>query len=261
MDYLGGNAPIDVLDVNVLGLVLACVDRASRLPCRFVSRAFCAAMRQLDLASGAEAKRRGVASFKIHKTGLHDRDRKEWYQCNLCPCKHPGIRGMRYRCVMRLTEHMVQSMPLAVLQWAYGQGLPLWVESCHAAIATGNLEAVKWMRALPYVYCDENSIMVAVRAGHIGVVQWLHDNSRTCSIYDVRLYSIAIERGDLDMLKWLNPRVRLLRGEMVDRAANAGHLSIMQWCASQGHKPSTKTLQIACVRKDAEMAKWVRENM
>ena len=124
------------------------------------------------------------------------------------------------------------------------------------AVSQGRLEAAQWLTAqgiIPDSFpdgfpdClksrDYNAMNLAVRLGHLHIVQWLHQNGGLLKDQDDKqriLLIMAARRGDLPMTQWLcrqGPdlgRLDLNKASPLSVAVSCGHLRLSQWLVGQG---------------------------
>ena len=61
------------------------------------------------------------------------------------------------------------------LLWAYANGCPFNMETCHMAAGGGHLPLLQWLRANGCLW-DETTCYEAAGGGHLGVLQWARTN-------------------------------------------------------------------------------------
>ncbi|KAG5188070.1 hypothetical protein JKP88DRAFT_178423 [Tribonema minus] len=159
---------------------------------------------------------------------------------------------------------------LGVLKWLRNQDPPCsWnAEACEAAVSSGHLDVLRWMRsqplpcpwdamssrlatvaafeghldALQYLHqegCawDESTTAAAAAGDHLHVLQWCRAATPPCP-WDTGVAYAAVESGSLQVVQWLLPELLrqgvgcLIPGSLLSRAANAGHLAMLQWMAA-----------------------------
>ena len=146
-------------------------------------------------------------------------------------------------------------------QWLMGQGLSIHQRDCSGrnaviqAVELGQLEAVKWFTAqgvvpdgfLPgFPDClkkwQRSTMDLAVRFGHLHILQWLHQNSGSLGDQNDGgdLLILAARRGDLPMVQWLWRQgadinhLNSIGASALSEAICCGHLHLSQWLADRG---------------------------
>ena len=124
------------------------------------------------------------------------------------------------------------------------------------AVSQGQLEAAQWLTTqgiMPDSFPDGflnflkgrdyNAMSLAVRLGHLHIVQWLYQNGGSLKDQDDQeriLLLMAARRGDLPMTQWLcrqGPdlgRLDLNKASPLSVAVSCGHLRLSQWLVGQG---------------------------
>ena len=72
-------------------------------------------------------------------------------------------------------------------------------------------------------------MLVAVEAGHLPVVQWLHGESRPALARSLRHAEAAVEHGRLEVLAWLVSAGYPLQARLFELAAEKGHLGVLRF--------------------------------
>ena len=147
-------------------------------------------------------------------------------------------------------------------QWLIERGLSIHQRDYYGrnaiiqAVSQGQLEAAQWLTAqgiIPDCFpdgfpdfvknSDDNAMSLAVRLGHLHIVQWLHQNGGSLMDQDNQdriLPIMATRCGDLPMTQWLCQqgadlgRLDLKKASTLSVAISCGHLRLSQWLVGQG---------------------------
>ncbi|EGZ13854.1 hypothetical protein PHYSODRAFT_514134, partial [Phytophthora sojae] len=143
------------------------------------------------------------------------------------------------------------------LEYFLSHTTPNWKEALRATAQGGYIHVLRWMTNRqdgrgPWKADFENLLhltgtlklsSLAVRHGHLAVVQWLHEYQRYGSSMNQ-----AVANGHLAMAQWLHKvNEETCSAHAADGAAKNGHLDMLKWLHSINLLPSTT---IGCT-KDA----------
>ena len=185
-------------------------------------------------------------------------DREQIPMIPIYGCDDPDMSGLHHSFNAAILA--AGAGHFAEAQWLTTQGLSIYQRDYFGrnaviqAVALGQLEAVKWFAAqgiLPDSFPDGfpdclksreyNAMGLAACLGHLGILQWLHQNGGALDEDHIRtLLSIAVRRGNLPMTQWLCQQgtdMELFGSSeagTLSIAARFGYLRLLQWLVSQG---------------------------
>lgn len=174
---------------------------------------------------------------------------------------------------------------LELLQWAYYHGYMWDSRKIHGlAGISGNLEMIQWLRTCPSYAPDQfHAFTRAARHGHIHILQWgletgvvqidegiFQHAGASGSIpllqwlqseqipYDHRVCESAAWNGRLEALQWLVANdFPWHRETTFQRAAQGGHMHVLQWLYSKGHIHCACACFVAALNGHFEVLKWL----
>jgi hypothetical protein len=155
--------------------------------------------------------------------------------------------------VIRFTCKHLSSLMSRYIVKKYGTIKPsIKNKMCAKAAASGNLNLLRWIRALGFEWnvstCNE-----AAKNGHLKILKWAREKG--CGWDSLTTYFAAIN-GHLDILKWALgnncPRSRFI----TEIAAANRHWNVLKWMYVSGCK---NVLKCAIARDNVEMIKWLHE--
>ena len=147
-------------------------------------------------------------------------------------------------------------------EWAKAAGVSLDQEQqesllCTKAAETGNLEAIKALRAKNHPW-NEWTVYAAARNGHIEVTKWLMDNH--CP-WDKGVVGEAAMGGQLKMLEWLVGDLHLPLSEICClNAASNGDIETLKWLRAHNCPWNSSVSDHAAEAGQVELLKWAVEN-
>jgi hypothetical protein len=122
----------------------------------------------------------------------------------------------------------------ALLQWGRERGCRVWDEElCRAAALKGRFETLRWLREVgtawgPEVFC------AAGEGGYVNILAWaLANGCPRGSDYDPVIF--AAYGGKLPAVQWLVENGFKWCKDAMYRAAQRGHLHMLEWSWAQGH--------------------------
>jgi len=123
---------------------------------------------------------------------------------------------------------------LLALLWARVQGCVFDELTCVAAANGGQLETLRWLRALKPMPCrwDYRTCTAAAVCGFLEVLQWCHAQTPRCP-WDEGACAAAAQEGHLEVLQWLRAQRAPWDKDACVQAALGGRLEILQWLRSQ----------------------------
>lgn len=163
---------------------------------------------------------------------------------------------------------------LEVLQWLRENQVPWDASTCSMAARGGHLELLKWARENGCVWNEKKICHAAAKGGHLDVLQWAKDNGakfgwRACKkaaahghVHVIqwaattnewktsgmgwrdRCAKAAAKKGQLEVIVWLDGAAEGGGGQksypigqaVVYEATSRGHVNILDWLHSNGHK-------------------------
>lgn len=160
---------------------------------------------------------------------------------------------------------------LEILKWLIAHGCPCEkIPTWHAAAAGGKIAVLSWLKHNLAPFSNSEWLEItkvsaygAVREGHLEVLKWLKSEEEkkrernkkkgrrgkggslagfSKSVSSKKVFHLAIEKGDLTLLKWLKNEGEC---QWDDRccpyAAGLGHLEVLEWMIEEGcpHRPLT----------------------
>jgi hypothetical protein len=211
-------------------------------------------------------KWRGILDFNAHLT--RDARRYVWALLNVCDremvrCAHNSNRTPNYKWLLE------QSLPygyVGLAQWAYARvtGMPDKVGTMLLAAAAhgGHLNSLEWVwskwKSELVTITGENAWLCAIRAGHLGAVQFLHAH---LSWVPNSVFDTAILWGRVDILRWLLDTSRCQWGlSMMLTAAGVGHVVIMEVLWAHQPQPQNmdrRTSWAAASKGHLDAFKWL----
>ena len=104
------------------------------------------------------------------------------------------------------------------------------------------------------------ALIDAVREGHWGVLRWWHNSMPEAPLTGTpKLCAWAAEKGQLEVLRWLQEIGCCADEEAYGRAATAGHLEILQWLKEQECPMNSNLCALAAKYGNLQVLKWARE--
>lgn len=104
---------------------------------------------------------------------------------------------------------------------------------CTCAAAEGHLDILKWGYENGYKCVDSELFNSAISAGHLDVLKWLR------SIFKQYhpCYGPAADNGHLHILQYgFQMSIHMCGIDFVERAAQNGHLNVVEWLWNHGHR-------------------------
>ncbi|KAG1696016.1 hypothetical protein DVH05_019002 [Phytophthora capsici] len=132
------------------------------------------------------------------------------------------------------------------------------------AAAAGDLEAVTW---LIETYKPEQhltkTVAVAAANGHLHILQWLFDNHHEIGYWGATEMCGALTNNHSKVVEWLRqhapPHKDSLK-KVMEAAAAAGNVEIVEWLFKDCHASAEDALWSAQTSKQWEMARWILDN-
>lgn len=105
----------------------------------------------------------------------------------------------------------------------------------------------------------KTTLMIAVREGHLGVVQWFSKNHP--GLFTTDAMDIAADHGHLDIVKWLHHnRSEGCTTHAMNLAAAGNHLKVIQWLhCNRSEGCTTNAMDFAVGSDFLDTAKWLNE--
>jgi len=151
---------------------------------------------------------------------------------------------------------------LQQLEWGRAQGCQMDETTCRNAAASGQMEAMRWLRAqTPPCAWDQTTCESAAVHGNLELLQWMRNQSPPCP-WDATTCTGAAMQGNLDVLKWARNQTppcpwdaNTCRG-----AAMRGHLDVLKWVRSQTPLCPWDVVTCLCATKEGrvEVLRWLR---
>jgi len=146
---------------------------------------------------------------------------------------------------------------LDMIKWMRAEGCP-WNERVTAKAALGgHLEVLKWLRANG---CPLNVWVVnnAVQGGHMDVLEWVVGEEKMEP--EQYTWSVAAERGNIEMLEWLRAHQCPNDYLAISAAAAKGQLTAIKWLVEHrlGGILNSRTLEMAAGYGHLGVVKWLR---
>ena len=120
-----------------------------------------------------------------------------------------------------------------MLKWARENGCPWSPTVCARAAAVGNVEALQWLRekGCPWNYLVWSS---AVAGYHVEVLKWAKEVQCPEMPRSLPgLFTLAAERGHLDVLDWFYQEGMLTGPKLLEVAKSAGDLHVQAWASKR----------------------------
>ena len=149
-----------------------------------------------------------------------------------------------------------------------------------AAAKGGQLEMCQWLKEqqLP---CDSNLPMYAAIGNHLHIVKWAHENNiswnyltflraietnnlefvkylfeNECPRNDKRSIEIALEKCDLDIVKYLHENGLSFPIDSLEYACGKGNIDVIQYCLDNGCLWTSLSLRVSARKDRLEVIKW-----
>jgi hypothetical protein len=126
---------------------------------------------------------------------------------------------------------------------------------CAAAARTGDIEAVKALRAENFPW-DWRTCAFAAGGGQLKFLKW----ARTNECWWKGTCCWAAGSGHLEVLKWLRANGCPVDEYTCANAAQKGHFEVLKWARANGCPWDEKTCAFAAENGHLEILKWARAN-
>jgi len=130
-------------------------------------------------------------------------------------------------------EYAVRGGHISILQWLYeNQGHECQLLHLYAARAC-QLKVLKWLKEIQSPVRWDRACLEAIAYGQLEVLEWLLQEvggKAMLGLAPERIMRAAVERGNMDIIKWLSEHGCILdRPEMVYAAKVKGFTEIQKW--------------------------------
>jgi len=230
MDYRGGPVPPPWkhMDRELLAIVVAHSDPATRIVCGHVNRAFHEALalyrRTREIVGGACCGRR------------------PWRQDSQCT-----------ECFMR---RLFAQRKAGLIKWAHGEAqLKLPKAACSDAARWGDRDLIEWIVERSPKRWNATLCCNAAKGGHLGLLQRLREQG---CLWDARTFDNAARYGDAHMLDWLLEQGCPMRERTCEMAARGGHKRIVEWLVANGCPWDAYVYAGAARHGHLDLIRWFR---
>jgi hypothetical protein len=173
-----------------------------------------------------------------------------------------------------LLEAIVTEGNIRTLKWFKAHGHQLHVSLLQNAVKGGHLDMIKWLHSrICGIHADKHSkewayqskcilnpqiSYLAAKNDHLPILEWLVKHG--CPQHD-SLANVAIEKGNLNLLSWLNARggIKLTRDHFM-RAEKTGSIEILEFLKDNKCKTSRHIGREAAARNHVHVLVWLKEN-
>jgi len=170
---------------------------------------------------------------------------------------------------------------LTLLQWLKQENCP-WSENMYSAAAKkGHVHVLEWLhQEVADVPIDETLCATAAENDQIQVLQWMREQRISLDYvfkyavragcthtilsllssgysWDPDTFVVAVEKGDVELLRWLKRRGCPWDEEAFCTASLAGRLDIMKWLRRNGCPWDARTFAAAARTNDMAILRWL----